>query len=186
MGGPRGERASPVPWKSGLSSPVVAIEAHRLVADIGRGIDADERYERVLALLSGIRPLAAPQPRPASGRADGAETVETVKTLVRRRLFERWPLADIAADVGASVFTLCRLFRRHAGLPLHRYRRRLRLREALRRLADGERDLTGLALDLGFSEHSHFTNAFRAEFGVPPSGFRSLVSARGPRPGQGA
>ena len=81
---------------------------------------------------------------------------------------------------------MCRLFRRHAGLPLHRYRRRLRLREALRRLADGERDLTGLALDLGFSEHSHFTNAFRAEFSVPPSGFRSLVSARGPRAGQGA
>src|SRR5207247_8940199 len=113
----------------------------------------------------------------------GAETVEAAKALIHRRLFDRWPLAGIAAEFGLSVFALCRLFRRHAGLPLHRYRRRLRLRESLRRLADGERHLTGLALDVGFSEHSHFTNAFRAEFGVPPSGFRS---ARGPRPGQGA
>jgi len=30
-------------------------------------------------------------------------------------------------------------------------------------------DLTEAALDAGFSSHSHFTAAFTAEFGVPPS-----------------
>ncbi len=85
-------------------------------------------------------------------------------------------LTEIAAAFGMSPFTLCRVFHRHAGLPVHRYRVRLRLRHALDRLAGGERDLTGLALDLGFSDHSHLTNAFRAEFGVPPSAFRAAVA----------
>ena len=35
----------------------------------------------------------------------------------------------------------------------------------------------GLALDLGFSDHSHFTNAFREEFGAPPSAFRRVLTA---------
>ena len=35
-------------------------------------------------------------------------------------------------------------------------------------------DLTALALDLGYADHSHFTNAFREEWGLPPSRFREL------------
>jgi len=36
-------------------------------------------------------------------------------------------------------------------------------------------DLTSLALDLGFSSHSHFTLAFRRAFGCTPSQFRSTT-----------
>ena len=43
---------------------------------------------------------------------------------------------------------------------------------AAHRLAAGAPDLTSLALDLGYADHSHFTNAFRQEWGVPPSRFR--------------
>jgi AraC-like DNA-binding protein len=43
---------------------------------------------------------------------------------------------------------------------------------AAHRLATGARDLTGLAFELGYADHSHFTNAFRQEWGVPPSRFR--------------
>jgi AraC-like DNA-binding protein len=37
---------------------------------------------------------------------------------------------------------------------------------------EGADDLTALALELGFSSHSHFTDAFRAEFGRAPSRIR--------------
>ena len=30
-----------------------------------------------------------------------------------------------------------------------------------------------MALRLGYADHSHFTNAFRAEWGLPPSAFRA-------------
>ena len=56
-------------------------------------------------------------------------------------------------------------------MPIHRYLVQLRLARALVELPHTN-DLTMLALDLGFSSHSHFTAAFRRAFGSPPSVFR--------------
>ena len=66
-----------------------------------------------------------------------------------------------------------RVFPQVAGLSLRAYVARLRARAAAERLTRGVRDLTRLALDLGYADHSHFTNAFRREWGVPPSVFRA-------------
>ena len=44
--------------------------------------------------------------------------------------------------------------------------------------SSGERDLSRLALDLGYSSHSHFTAAFRRSFDVPPSAARKLLIVR--------
>jgi AraC-like DNA-binding protein len=87
------------------------------------------------------------------------------------------PLAVIARRVRSSPFHLARVFRRRAGLPIHKYLARLRLRVALQRLAEGESDLTRLAFSVGFSSHSHFSDAFRREFGHSPSSIRSELTA---------
>jgi AraC-like DNA-binding protein len=88
------------------------------------------------------------------------------------RFADRLTLAGIARTVGCSPYHLARTFRREAGLTIHRYLNRLRLRAGLERLVDGAEGLTGIALDVGFSSHAHFTEAFRREFGLPPSAFR--------------
>jgi AraC-like DNA-binding protein len=72
------------------------------------------------------------------------------------------------------------VFERVTGATIHRYLTRLRLRVALARIADGESNLTALALDLGFSSHSHLTSTFAREFGAPPSRLRAELSQ--PRP----
>lgn len=77
-------------------------------------------------------------------------------------------LEDLARACGASPFHASRVFRRVTGLSLHRHRQQLRLREALYRLPDMRGRLTELALDLGFSSHSHFSAAFKAEYGFSP------------------
>jgi AraC-like DNA-binding protein len=64
------------------------------------------------------------------------------------------------------------VFQERTGVPVHRYLTLLRLRASLERLAEGASDLTELALELGFSSHSHFTDAFRREFGFSPSDVR--------------
>ena len=56
-------------------------------------------------------------------------------------------------------------------MPLHAYLTQLRLARALTELPHAD-DLTGLALELGFSSHSHFSARFRRAFGVSPSRFR--------------
>lgn len=107
--------------------------------------------------------------------------VDATKTLLSTRLGATLSLDDVARAVHCSRFHLARLFRRHTGLSIHDYRLRLRLAEALERLSDGGSDLTELALELGYSSHSHFSASFRREFGAAPSQFRRTASVAGLR-----
>jgi AraC-like DNA-binding protein len=120
----------------------------------------------------------APRRRPATARAY-RERVEATKTFLAARLAGNPSLAAVARAVHCSPYHLARLFREQVGMPIHQYGHRLRLAAALERLADGVADLTALALDLGFSSHSHFTHAFRRAFGTPPAAFRRTA-----RPGR--
>ena len=104
--------------------------------------------------------------------ADHAERVEAAKTYLATRLSERITLDGVAQAVHASPFHLARVFQQRTGMPVHRYLTRLRLCASLERLFAGASDLTSLALELGFSSHSHFTDSFRREFGRPPSDVR--------------
>jgi AraC-like DNA-binding protein len=63
------------------------------------------------------------------------------------------------------------------GGTIHQHRQGLRLAAGLTRLETGEA-LTDIALDLGYSSHSHFTAAFRSVYGAPPRQVRTWVTAR--------
>lgn len=121
-----------------------------------------------------------------AGRAAGAaaalppgqrELAEAARVALAARPQSPPSLDGLAARLGCSPYHLCRTFSRAHGTPMRRYLDRLRLRLALPRLAAGEPDLTGLALDLGYADHSHFSNAFRREFGLPPSAARKILQA---------
>jgi transcriptional regulator GlxA family with amidase domain len=81
-------------------------------------------------------------------------------------------LLEVADAVGWSPWHLVRTFRRQVGVSPYRYHVRLRLRAAVGAMMQGRDELTAIALRAGFSSHSHFTQAFRREFGEPP---RALV-----------
>jgi AraC-like DNA-binding protein len=93
-----------------------------------------------------------------------------VKELIGPGL-ERWSLTGIAAQLQVSPAYLTDLFRRHEGVSIARYQRRLRLSRALVELPHTA-DIAALALDLGFSSHAHFSTAFRATYGETPSRYR--------------
>ena len=100
------------------------------------------------------------------------DLAHATKTLLADRFPERLTLDRIALGVHSSTYHLARVFRRQAGLPIHRYLSRLRLRASLVRIADGGSDLTTVALAVGFASHSHFSDAFRREFGLSPTAMR--------------
>ena len=146
-------------------------------------LDVEERVvallDRVLDLAYCGRPARTGAVRShgistaAAGRASGL--ADAAKRYIAPRAGERLTLARVAAAAGCSVFHLCRSFRHATGLTLHEYREQVRVRLALERIGDGERDLSRLALDLGYSSHSHFTASFRRAFGAPPSSARALL-----------
>jgi AraC-like DNA-binding protein len=118
------------------------------------------------------------KPRRAATEREHADRAEAAKTFLASSLGERVTLDDVARAVHTSPFHFTRIFQARVGVPVHRYLTRLRLRAALERLAEGEDDLTTLALELGFSSHSHFADAFRKEFGKTPSEVRRSASRR--------
>ncbi|HKE14171.1 MAG TPA: helix-turn-helix transcriptional regulator [Kofleriaceae bacterium] len=86
------------------------------------------------------------------------------------------PLTAVARDLGVSPAYLTDAFRRAEGISLVRYQMKLRLMKALVELPHAS-CVTRLALDLGFSSHSHFSTAFRAAIGQTPSQYRREARA---------
>lgn len=185
------------------SSPRLYLAQRSLVRQLAAGTIPDPlaAEEQALGLVSAaVRTLYDPSmPRPA--RPDTAqrhrELSEAVRTILQESFRTPVTLAALAARVGVSPYHVCRIFRSATGLPIHRYLNQLRLRAALDAVDGGARDLCALALDLGFSSHSHFTLAFRREFRTTPARLRGAFSAAveqarraaspdGPRAGRGS
>ncbi len=116
--------------------------------------------------------------RPETAR-NQRDIVNRVKIVLGQRFRERFTLDQIARATYTSPYHLCRIFKKEAGVSIHRYLQRIRLLNALERLAEYPKaNLTELALGLGFSSHSHFSASFQHEFGMPPSLFCRVVSNR--------
>lgn len=128
--------------------------------------------EQLVGLLNELSGDDAPAPTARCQRA-----VETAREFIASRLDGDDSLAQIAAAAHYSPFHLARQFKRCTGLGLHAYRTRLRLATALQRLSDGDETLATLAVDLGFSSHSHFTAAFRSAYGIAPRAMRRNLTA---------
>ncbi|MGH3139754.1 MAG: helix-turn-helix transcriptional regulator [Gaiellales bacterium] len=137
----------------------------------------EEELTRAIAAAveAAVRANGVAPPGPAAGEA----AVDAARASLAARYAERLSLDGLAREVHVSPFHLAHRFRARTGTGLHAYRTQLRLREALRRIAEPETSLTDLALDLGFASHSHFTDTFRRTFGRPPSAVRSAVRSRG-------
>jgi AraC family transcriptional regulator len=143
----------------------------------GANEDALAAEELVLALLRSA--LDDDAPRHTPGRSTQKLVVRT-KAYLEAELGNPIRLPDIGSAVGASPVYLTQVFRAVEGIPLHKYLTQLRLARALVELPKVD-DLTELAMDLGFSSHSHFSAHFHRAFGTTPSQFREQ-SRRWARP----
>ncbi len=147
------------------ASPRLALLHHALL----RATGPLERHERALAVWHEVNALLG-GPAPAlPERRSWRALADDVQHTLAVRFQERLTLDRLAAMHRVSPYHLARVFRAVTGASLHQHQTRLRLQAALHALRAGRPDLTRLALDLGFSSHSHFTNAFRAAYGVSPS-----------------
>ncbi len=98
-----------------------------------------------------------------AGPAD--ERIRVAMQLLRDRPGERVGAAELAAAVNLSRSRFLHLFSAHGGTSFRRYRLWVRMRHAAAAVSQGA-DLSTAASDAGFASPSHFSDTFRAMFGL--------------------
>lgn len=163
-----------------LSSAETFLRRHLLIADLRRDDrpDALEIEERLFQMVRDVLVDSSAPPRRFRATRVHRDLARDVMGFLSHHTTEPVGLDEIATCLGVSKFHLCRVFKAVSGLTLHRYRDRLRLRAALTELERRDVHLGRLALDLGYSSQSHFTERFRREFGTTPA---AVTRARGKR-----
>jgi AraC family transcriptional regulator len=171
----------PFPFTRGPSDSDSYLRQRMVFQHVSHEQNPDRLFveEAVLAVLADVAALAYAHERPRAParirpRRD-IDLVEAARDVIARRFKENLSLSEIAREAASSVFHLARVFRARTGFSLHAYRNQLRLRAALERLREPGVDLIEIALDLGFSSHSHFTDTFRRSFGKTPSAVRESL-----------
>jgi YesN/AraC family two-component response regulator len=79
--------------------------------------------------------------------------------------------SDVAAHVGLSERHLTRCFHQEVGITPITYLNRYRVKQAKAMLDIGEKGITEIALEVGFSSHSYFSRVFREQVGISPRAY---------------
>lgn len=179
----------PFPFTVAPCDPATFVRHRNFVRRLGSAADPLWADTEALGLCADVLASAfahagvRTEVRKSATTRDHADRVEAARAFLARDLSARVTLDEVARAAALSPFHFSRVFRQHTGLPVHRYLIQLRLRAALDRLAEGERDLTALGVELGFASHAHFTETFRRAFGMTPSAYRGtpVASAKSAR-----
>jgi AraC family transcriptional regulator len=94
------------------------------------------------------------------------------KDLLQARFAERLSLDEIAREVGVHPVYLGQAFRKHFNSTIGEYVRTLRVQNAARTLVTSDVSLAVLALEMGFTDQSHFCKSFKRIMGFTPAHYR--------------
>lgn len=142
--------------------------------------ESDLGLDEVALMIAGryTRVMRAGDDRPTVHSAARRHAV-TAAAWMDEHATEPIDLARTSRQAGLSPYHFLRLFSTVIGVTPHQYLVRARLRHAARLLAAGDRLITDVALDSGFTDLSNFVRTFHRAAGVSPRRFRN--AARGDR-----
>jgi AraC-like DNA-binding protein len=168
-------------WR-GVGIPPLAetVVLGELIQSAARGESDVGLDEAALAFATRFANVVSGKMRqPVCPRAAERRRAVDAASWIEAHSAEEIDLARVAKRSGLSTFHFLRLFANVLGVTPHQYLVRARLKHAARLLADEERAITDIALDVGFADLSNFVRSFRRAAGVSPREFRK--AARGDR-----
>ena len=170
----------PARWHAGSLPPVPELMVLGALADATASGHTDLGLDEVgIAFARKFLELASPSPlaRSAATPRDRRRAVEAA-LWIDASAQEPLDLEQIATAVGLSPFHFLRLFAAALGVTPHQYLVRARLRRAAQLLAETDRPITDVALDVGFADLSNFVRTFRRAAGASPREFRGAARGR--------
>ena len=168
-------------WESGAAPPLAELAALGELAQAGLAQAHDIAIDELGLVLAGRYIDLMAGDKRSSLKATPAEQRRAVRAAlwIEAHSDEPLSLADAAQAAGLSAYHFLRSFAAVLGVTPHQYLVRCRLRKAAQLLADQERAVTEVALDVGFADLSNFVRSFRRAAGVSPLAFRR--AAKGDR-----
>ena len=101
-------------------------------------------------------------------RPSEIDAIREVKNILKRNLENPPSLLALARQVGVNKSKLNRGFRQITGTSVFDYLRICRLERARELLESKNMNVTEVALEVGYAQHSNFTRAFKRYFGINP------------------
>ncbi len=144
-----------------------AVAASLRAAEGGVGLEVEEA---VLDLLGELDTVREP--------ARGSRPAWIERGLERLRSPHPPSIASLAEEAGVHPVYFARAFRAALRMSPSDVAARARLERAADSLLGSEASVSGVAHAAGFADHSHFCRHFRRAFGVTPSDYRRLFTAR--------
>jgi len=167
--------------KANFQDPAAQQLMTLLVADANEGHTTERLYTEHLAQALAVRMLffgREAQPPSNNGRTYGLPKHVLRRVTERMRSFDSdLSLRALAKESGYSRVHFVRMFKAATGSSPHNYLLNLKLERVRELLKNPLMSLIDIALDCGFSSHSHMSRLFHKCFGVTPSAYR-----RGLRP----
>jgi AraC family transcriptional regulator len=117
-----------------------------------------------------------PRPEPQMRGGLAAWQQRKVADHIEQHLAEQVPLATLAQLARLSLYYFCRAFKQSFGVSPHRYHNNRRIELAKTLLAAPDASVTEVGLNVGFSETSSFTSAFRKTTGLTPTAYRRSLA----------
>jgi len=155
-----------------IQSAQLAVDAARLEAECMAPDDLSPIVVEGTALSLLAR--ASRDERRRRHHERGPRWLQDVVDYLHAHALERINLGQIATGVGVHPSRLAHEFRRYLGTTPGEYARRVRLMWAAERLRENDFGIAEIAIRAGFCDQSHFSRAFRRQFGVAPAAWRQV------------
>ncbi len=147
-------------------------------ARLGAELREPDRVSR-FAIEGALLLLVADLSRlPVLGERRRPRWLQSVEDAIEAAGAEPPSVTELATLAGVHASHLLRTFRRYHGTTVATYVRRRRIERARAEVANGNRPLSMIALDAGFSDQSHFTRVFRQAFGETPGQYARSLRGR--------
>jgi YesN/AraC family two-component response regulator len=100
------------------------------------------------------------------------DPIEEVLKYIKRNHAQKIALEDVCKHFGYSRSYISHVFKKRTGQSFREYLTKLRLDDAESLLKYSNLTVTEIALSVGFSDSTYFSNVFKANVGISPSAYR--------------